>query len=137
MSTRLHDPRTAGDPVVRGIVVVTLAVTIVGVLALVRAAVGDRVDHVTVRIDNRAGLPVQVDVLDPSGDRVGLGEAEPGALTTFSEIPDVGASWTLVAAYGGQEVHRSTLTRSELAAAGWTVTIPAGVTGALERAGYQ
>jgi hypothetical protein len=49
---------------------------------LIRAAVGDGVDHVTLRIDNRAGLAVQVDALDASGDRVGLGEAEAETLTT-------------------------------------------------------
>ena len=104
MTTRLSD-RTTTDPVVRGILVVTMAVTIVGVLALIRAAVGGRVDHVTVRVDNQAGLAVQVDALDASGARVGLGEAKPKILSTFHEIPDIGSRWTLVAAYGGQEVH--------------------------------
>jgi hypothetical protein len=64
-------------------------------------ASGGRVDHVTVRVDNRAGLAVQVDALDASGDRVGLGEAQARTLTSFQEIPDFGARWTLVAAYGG------------------------------------
>ena len=137
MNTRLDDLTTTADPVVRGIVVVTLAISIVGMLALIRAAVDGGVDHVTVRIDNQAGLAVQVDALDASGARVGLGEAEPGTLTTFQEIPDIGARWTLVATYGGQEVHRATLARTALAAGNWTVTIPAGATAPLERAGFQ
>ena len=58
-------------------------------------------------------------------------------LTVFSEIPDIGARWTLVATYGGRQVHRTTVARSDLAAADWTFTIPAGATTALERAGYQ
>ena len=91
----------------------------------------------TVRIDNQAGLAVQVDALNASGDRVGLGEAEPTTLTTFSQIPDVGSQWTLVAAYGGREVHRVSLTRADLAAGNWTVTIPAAATTTLERAGFQ
>jgi hypothetical protein len=90
---------------------------------------------VTVRIDNQGGLAVQVDALDASGDRVGLGQAEPRALTSFQEIPDVGSRWTLVAVYGGQEVHRATLARTALAAANWTVIIPASATRPLERAG--
>jgi len=57
-------------------------------------------------------------------------------LTTFQEIPDIGARWTLVAAYGGQEVHRETLTRTTLAAANWTIVIPADATRPLERAGF-
>jgi hypothetical protein len=137
MNARLDETTSTTDPVVRGIVVVTLAITIVGVLALIRAAVGIGVDHVTVRIDNQAGLAVQVDALDASGDRVGLGQAEPRTLTTFHEIPDIGARWTLVATYGGQQVHRQTLARTALAAGNWTVTIPAGATSALERAGFQ
>jgi catechol 2,3-dioxygenase-like lactoylglutathione lyase family enzyme len=137
MNTRLDEPTTTGDSLVQGILVLTLTITIVGVLALIRAAVGGGVDHVTVRVDNRAGLAVQVDALDASGGRVGLGEAEPKTLTTFEEIPDIGARWTLVAAYGGREVHRVALARSELAARNWTVTIPASATVALERAGFQ
>jgi hypothetical protein len=138
MTTRLDDATTTTDPVVRGIVIVTMAITIVGVLALIRAAVGGSgVDHVTVRIDNQAGLAVQVDALDASGDRVGLGEAEPRTLTTFQEIPDIGSRWTLVATYGGQQVHRQTLARTALAAVNWTATIPAGATRPLERAGFE
>jgi hypothetical protein len=137
MNTRLHEPTTTVDPVVRGILIVTAVITIAGVLALVRAAVGGSVDHVTVRVDNRAGLAVQVDALDASGDRVGLGEAKPRTLTSFHEIPDIGSRWTLVASYGGQEVHRETLARTSLAAGNWTIVIPAGATRPLERAGFR
>ena len=137
MNTRLDDPTTTADPILRGLVIVTAVITIIGVLALLRAAVGDGVDHVTVRVDNQAGLAVWVDALDASGDRVGLGEAKPGTLTTFQEVPDIGARWTLVAAYGDQEVHRETLARTTLAAADWTVVIPADATRPLERAGSQ
>jgi hypothetical protein len=137
MNARVDETTSQADPVVRGIAVVTVAITIVGMLALVRAAVGGRVDHVTVRVDNRAGLAVQVDALDAFGDRVGLGQADARTLTSFQEIPDIGARWTLVAAYGGREVYRETLTRTALAAGNWTVTIPASATSALERAGFQ
>jgi hypothetical protein len=137
MNARVDETTSQADPVVRGIAVVTVAITIVGMLALVRAAVGGRVDHVTVRVDNRAGLAVQVDALDAFGDRVGLGQADARTLTGFQEIPDIGARWTLVAAYGGREVSRETLTRTALAAGNWTVTIPASATSALERAGFQ
>jgi hypothetical protein len=139
MNARLHDATSTADPVVRGILGVTLAITLVGMLALIRAAVGGGggVDHVTVRINNQGGLAVQVDVLDGSGDRVGLGQAAPKALTTFQEIPDVGSRWTLVASYGGQEVHRQTLARTALATANWTVTVPASATSPLERAGLH
>jgi hypothetical protein len=137
MNTRLDDTTTTEDPIIRGLVIVTAVITIIGVLALIRAAVGGSVNHVTVRVDNQAGLAVQVDALDASGARVGLGEARTGTLTTFQEIPDIGARWTLVAAYGGQEVHRETLARTELAAGNWTIVIPASATSTLEQAGFQ
>jgi len=137
MNTRLDDPSTTTEPIVRGILIVTITITIVGVLALVRAGVGGGVDHVTVRVDNQAGLAVQVDAVDASGDTVGLGGAERKSLTTFQEVPDIGPRWTLVATYGGQQVHRQTLARAELAARNWTVTIPASATSALERAGLR
>jgi hypothetical protein len=105
MSTRLSD-RTTTDPVVRGILVVTMAVTIVGVLAPIRAAAVGRVHHVTVRFDNQAGLAVQVDALD-------------------------------AAAYGGREVYREDLAKTELANRNWTITIPPDATDALEQAGFQ
>ena len=138
MNARLDDATSTTDPVVRGILGVTLAITLVGMLALVRAAVGGGgVDHVTVRINNQGGLVVQIDAVDASGDRLGLGEAGPRTLTSFQEIPDVGSRWTLVASYGGQEVQRQTLARTALAAANWTVTIPASATRPLERAGFR
>jgi catechol 2,3-dioxygenase-like lactoylglutathione lyase family enzyme len=137
MNTRLHDPTTTADPVVRGILVVTMAITTLGVLALIRAAIGGGVDHVTVRVDNQAALAVQVDAVDAAGDTVGLGEAGRKSLSTFQEIPDIGPRWTLVASYGGRQVHRETLARAELVARNWTVTIPARASSALERAGFR
>ena len=136
MNTRLDRPTATGDPVVRAVLAVTAVITVIGILALVRAA-GGGVGHVTVRIDNQAGLAVQVDALDASGDRVGLGEAEPTTLTTFSQVPDVGSRWTLVAAYGGREVHRAPLARADLAAGNWTVIVPADATSVLEREGFE
>ena len=138
MSARLEETTSQADPVVRGIVVVTVAITVVGMLALVRAAVGDRVPHLAaVRVQNQAALPLQVDALDPTGARIGLGQAKAGTLSTFHEVPDVGPTWTLVATYGGEEVHQETMARSALAARDWTFTIPADATAALERAGFQ
>ena len=138
MITRLDQPTTTADPVVRAILALTLAITLAGVAALIRAATADRVHHIpAVRVQNQAALPLQVDALDPTGGRVGLGLAKAGTLSTFHEVLDVGPTWTLVATYGGEEVHREAVARSTLAARAWTVTIPADVTAALERAGFQ
>ena len=64
-------------------------------------------------------------------------EAKPETLTTFQEIPDVGARWTLVASYGSQEVHRESLPRTTLVAGNWRIVIPADATRPLERAGFR
>ena len=138
MTTRLDHPTSTADPVVRAILALTLAITLVGVAALARAATGDRVDHVpAVRVQNQAGLPLQVDALDPSGARIGLGVAKAGSLSTFHEVPDIGPTWTLLATYGGEEVHREAVARTALAARDWTVTIPADATATLERSGFR
>jgi hypothetical protein len=134
MTTRLDQPTTTADPVVRAILALTLAITLVGVAALLRAATADRVHHVpAVRVQNQAALPLQVDALDPTGARVGLGLAKAGARSAS----DVGPTWTLVATYGGEEVHREAVARAALAARDWTVTIPADAAATLERAGFQ
>jgi hypothetical protein len=55
MNTGLDRPTATGDPVVRAVLAVTAVVTVIGILALLRAAAGGGIDHVTVRIDNRRG----------------------------------------------------------------------------------
>jgi hypothetical protein len=137
VTARLYDSTTTADPIVRGILILTMAALLVGTVALVRAAVGGRVQYLTVRVDNQTGLAVRVDALDASGARIGLGEAKSKALRTFLEVPDIGSRWTLVASYGGQEVFRETLARTELADRNWTVTIPPEATASLERAGFR
>jgi hypothetical protein len=137
MSARLDKPLTEADPLLRGVLITTLVVAAIGMLLLVRASVGGSVDHVTVRVDNRARLGLQVDTIDASGARVGLGIAARKTLTTFQEIPDIGPRWTFVATYAGRQVYRVTMTRTELAARGWTVSIPATATTQLEEAGSR
>jgi hypothetical protein len=137
MNARLDNPLTEADPLLRGVLITTLAVAAIGMLLLVRASFAGGVDHVTVRVDNQAALVLQVDTIDASGARVGLGIAAPKTLTTFQEVPDIGQRWTFVASYGGRQVHRVTMTKAELATRGWTVLIPATATTELERAGLR
>ena len=137
MSVRL---RSAGSNIDRPVLVVALlavVVTAVGALWLVQAAVGGRPDYRTVRVDNQAGLPLQVDVVGADGDRLGLGLAGPGATTTFQEVADAGGTWTFVVSYGGQELLRQPVSAQDLAGRDWTFQIPDTVTMQLERQGYQ
>jgi len=135
MSLRLA--RTEADPGVSAIVVATFALTAVGVLLLIRPQFDGNRRHVSVRVDNQTGIPLQIDAEDAGGSTVGLGEAGPRRLTPFVEVPDLGQRWTLVAAYGGQEVYREQLLRAELVADDWVVRIPASAAAALERAGFR
>jgi hypothetical protein len=137
MNVRLDHSSTEADPVVGAIVVATLVLSSLGALLLIRAQFGGTVGHVTVRVDNRTGLALDVDARDARGGIVGLGQVAPGTPTTFREVPDIGRRWTFVATYGGREVYREQLLRDELAAHGWTVQLPASATAALERAGFR
>jgi hypothetical protein len=137
MNARLDDHLTETDPLLRGVLIASVAIVAVGMLLLVRAAVTGGVDHVTVRVDNRSALALQVDTVDGEGAGGGLGSADPRTRTTFQEIPDIGRRWTFVATYGGHQVHQVTVTRAELAAGGWTVSIPATATTELEEAGFR
>jgi hypothetical protein len=137
MNTRLDNPLTEADPLLRGVLITSVAIVAIGVLLLVRATVGGRVDHVTVRVDNQSALALQVNTIDAAGAAVGLGSAGPRTLTAFQEVPDIGSRWTFVATYGGRQVHRVAITRGELAAQGWTVSIPATATTKLEEAGFR
>ena len=119
MNVRIERPGTGTDRPVQILLAVTVAVAAIGALSLVRAALGDRVGgYRTVRVDNQAGLPLQVDAVDATGGTMGLGEAGPRLATTFQEVADLGRAWTFVASYGGREVARQTLTGRELAARG-------------------
>jgi hypothetical protein len=137
MNARLDNPLTEADPLLRGVLITSIAIVAIGMLLLARATVGGGVDHVTVRVDNRSALALQVDTIDAAGAAVGLGRAAPKTLTTFQEVPDIGSRWTFVATYGGRQVHRVAMTRTELAARGWTVSIPATATTKLEEAGFR
>jgi hypothetical protein len=136
MSVQLGRPGTGTDRPVLAVAVITAVVTVIGAGWLVQAAIGGGVAHRTVRVDNRAGLAVQVDAV-VDGGRLGLGEAGPGATTTFLEVADLGDPWTFVVTYGGREVARQTLTDRELAASRWTVQIPDAATAELERQGFR
>jgi hypothetical protein len=138
MNVRIERPGTGTDRPVQVLLAVAVAVAVIGVLLLGRAALGDRVGgYRTVRVDNQAGLPLQVDAVDAAGGTMGLGEAGPRSTASFQEVADLGRAWTFVASYGGQEVARQTLTGRELAARGWTVRLPGQATADLEAAGFQ
>jgi hypothetical protein len=137
MSVRLRSAGTAIDRPVLAAALLAVVVTAVGALWLGQAALGGRPDYRTVRVDNQAALPVQVDVAGADGGRLGLGVAGPRATTTFREVADPGGTWIFVVSYGGQELLRQPVSGQDLADRDWTFQVPDDVTMELERQGYQ
>jgi hypothetical protein len=137
MSVRVRPAGHDVDRPVLALAVAAVVATALGALWLVQAAIGGRPDYRTVRIDNQAGLPVDVEVAGAGGSRLALGVAGPEDATTFEEVADAGGIWTFVVSYGGRELLREAVGGRDLAARGWTFQIPGDVTMALERQGYQ
>ena len=137
MSVRVRPPGAGIDRPLAALTLLAVVTATIGALWLVPTAIGGRPDYPTVQVDNRAGLPLQVDAAGPHAGRLGLGQAAPRTTTTFHEVADLGASWTFVVSYGGQELLRQPVSREELAARGWTVQLPDGITEELERQGYR
>jgi len=137
MNVRLEHPWTETDRTVQAVAFATVAIALLGVLLPVRVALTGGVGHVTVRIDNRAGVGLEVDAVDAAGAAQGLGAVGARVVTPVEEVADQGRTWTFVAAYGGREVFRQSLSREELAGRDWTVQIPATATTDLERAGFR
>ena len=134
MSVRV---RPDGPDVDRPVLILAVVATALGALWLVQAAIGGRPDYRTVRIDNQAGLPVEVEVAGAGGGRLALGVAGPGGATTFEEVADAGVTWTFVVSYGGRELLLEAVGDRDLTDRGWTFQIPGDVTMELERQGYQ
>ena len=137
MNTRLDSPPTRTDPALQVLLAVATIAAVLGTMVLVRAALATNVGHLTLQVDNQAGLPLTVAALDRSGTRLAVTSAQPRAQTTVYELVDLGERWTFGAAYAGREVHRQTLSKAELRARGWTITIPASATRQLEQAGFR
>jgi hypothetical protein len=137
MSVRVRPNGAGTDRPVLAVAALAVAVTAAGVLWLALLAAGGRPAHRTITVDNRAGLPLQVDAVASDGGRLGLGVADPQEGTTFHELPDLGRSWQFSFSYGGQEVAAETVSGRELAGRGWAVQVPGTVTMELERQGYQ
>lgn len=137
MSVRVRPNGAGTDRAVLALAALAVAVTAVGVLWLAVAAAGGRPDYRTITVDNRAGLPLQVDAVASDGGRLGLGLAGAKGVTSFHELPDLGRTWTFVFSYGGKELLRQPVGGRELAGDGWTVQVPGEVTMELERQGYR
>ena len=137
MSVRLRPPGAEIDRPLVALSLLAVVAAALGALWLAPTAVGGRPDYRTVRVDNQAALPLQVDVAGADGGRLGLGLAGPGATTTFREVADPGGAWTFVVSYGGRELLRQPVSAQDLARRDWLFQIPDTVTMKLELQGYR
>ena len=66
-----------------------------------------------------------------------LGSVDRATFLALNDVLDQGGNWVFHFSYGGVDAAELRLTRAELAAADWTVTVPATVAGRLRDAGLQ
>lgn len=113
------------------IVIAIAAVLIVGVVLLQGPA---RVSRVT--IDNPTDYEVSIQ-LAPSTDGAWLPLAVLGLHATreFHDVVDQGDTWVFRFRAQGQDAGDLTISRGDLAAAGWQITVPASVTTRLQQLG--
>ena len=133
VSTR---PTRAGS---RAPLIALLVVAAIAGLALLRVvsvamAPPDYVDDVTIVNKTQYGVDVDVRSSDTAG-RLLLGRALPGTNTARSQVLDAGDVWIFSFLRAGVEAGEVQLTREQLDAADWHVTVPDAVIATIEQSG--
>lgn len=115
-------------------VVAVVAGTVLGLVALwavaLVLALPPTVDGLT--IENPTGTALHVAVAAPGDGRtLGLGVVDAGAELSLTAVLDQGSSWQVLARPRGGDGPATTVTlsRAELAEAGWRVVLPASTAG--------
>jgi hypothetical protein len=104
------------------------AVVIALVAVLAAAALRGPKFVSSVTIDNPSPYVVSVDVAPAnSSEWTQLSAISPGTTTSVSQIVDQGRTWVFRVASAGADGGAFTVSRNDLAQAGWKVTIPASV----------
>lgn len=118
---------------------VVLAVLLAAPLLAAALVLSREPRHVgSVTIRNPAEYRLNVSLANERGDRaLPLGAVDRGTYLTVDEVLDRGDSWIFHFSYGGQPAGVLQLTRDQLAAADWTVTVPDNVGATLEAAGLD
>lgn len=95
-------------------------------------------DVAALTIDNPTVYQVNVDVTGAGGGGwLDLGSVGRERTKTVEQIADQGANWVFRFSYGGVDAGRLAVTRADLKAAGWKITVPAAASGRLQAAGLQ
>ena len=124
-----------GTPGPAELVATAVTVTVLG-LALVLIAPALRVPRYVDRIvvENPHPWPASVEISRPGGGWLAVGSIDPGDERTFTSVIDQGDVWELRFAYGGYAADRR-VSRAQLAADGWHVTVPEELARQLGQAG--
>jgi hypothetical protein len=113
------------------IVIAIAAVLIVGIFLLDGPA---RVKHLTV--DNPTDYDVSIQLASsPDGAWLPFAVLGLHATREFHDVVDQGDTWVFRFRAQGQDAGDLTISRDDLAAAGWQVTVPANVTTQLQQLG--
>lgn len=100
------------------------AAALIGMTALLRGP--DFVDHVT--IDNRSAYDLDVAVTGAQRTGLlGLTTIGPHQGDRVEEVIDQGDTWVFVITRAGDQIARIRISRQDLAANGWRVTLPASL----------
>jgi hypothetical protein len=120
----------------RRVLVAVLAVVAVAVLAIA-VAPWFRTESPVARltIDNPTVYQVNVEVSGDGGGWLDLGAVDRQGSKTAEEVTDQGARWVFRFSYGGVDAGEVAVARTDLAAAGWHVTVPDTVGQRLRDAG--
>jgi len=115
-----------------------LALTAVAslVFLLMAAAFRDPAFVDRVRIDNRSGYDVHVDVAAGAGQsRLPLGVAAQQCTTAFDDVLDAGPTWVVRFTTQGRDGGAIAVSRAQLEQNGWTLRVPDDVVDRFRAAG--
>jgi hypothetical protein len=127
---RPKDPKAV--PVRSLVLWVGLAVVIGAIAVLAATAMRGPKFVSSVTIDNPSPYVVSVDVAPANNSEwTQLTAISPGTTTSVSQIVDQGQTWVFRVASAGVDGGTFTVSRSDLASAGWKVTIPSSITARL------
>ena len=88
-----------------------------------------------IAISNDTDYSVSVEVAGPSGGWMAIGSAARRQVTVFQQVIDQGRTWTFRVSAQGHDGGQFTLSRADLVASGWRVSLPSSTGAQLKSAG--
>ncbi len=130
-------PASPRPPWQRVAVVAAVVVAIVLAVVLIRSVQSGPHFIARVAVVNPTAYDLDVNINGPDGSLTLLGVAGRQRTTVFTDVADQGAVWFFHFRAQGQDGGSATYPHQDLQAAGWQVTVPAGLAGRLASEGVQ